>query len=103
MAIVVFAAKVVKVPGDPRLANEAPARLEAPWACYVVVNPFTGRLLWLTPSSIVNIVNDVATVRISANWSGRLSKMKRGFREFINPLTGNTFQVRTAAIIKETS
>lgn len=103
MATITFAAKVIKAPGVLMAGFSAPARIASPDKAYIVRNPFTGHVLWLTPKHIVNVINDVAAVRIDAQWSGRMGKLKRGHREFINPDTGNTFQVKTHAITKETA
>lgn len=105
METIAFAAKLIYRPGDPRWQrpDPAPGRVRVPANAYIVKNPFTGRVLWLAGSDITNIVDGVAAVRLEAAYSGRLSKAKAGFREFINPHTGNTFQVKTSAIIKETA
>lgn len=105
METLTFAAKLIYRPGDPRWQRpgQAPERVRFPNNAYVVKNPFTGRVLWLSSGQITNIVDGVAAVRLEAAYSGRLTKAKAGYREFINPVTGNTFQVKTAAIIKETS
>lgn len=99
MARVTFAAKVVQRP-----TWGAPERLDlAGLKRLCVINPFTGRDLWLRPDQIVNVVNDVAAVSFEATQSGRRKKLTRAHREFINPATGNTFLVHLSAIIQETS
>lgn len=93
MTRVTFAAKVLG-----RTLWGAPERLKVVERPVCVQNPFTGRDLWLNHDQIVNIVNDVACVSFETHQSGRRKKLRRGYREFINPATGNTFLVPLSAI-----
>ncbi|QED11489.1 hypothetical protein SEA_VITAS_66 [Microbacterium phage Vitas] len=103
MTKIAFAAEVLYGAGENKPMN-SPARVASPRAAVVVRNPFTGFNLWLRAQDVVNQVHGIAAVLLEAEPSGRFpdSPTKRGFRDFINPLTGNTFQVATRAIIKET-
>lgn len=101
MTQLAFAARVLYEPGEVK--PDAPERVLNPLHKYVVRNPFTGHKLWLRPTHIVNVVNGVATVQLDAQPSGRWYPVRHRHREFINPLTGNTFLVDTRAIIKETA
>lgn len=104
MTDLAFAAVVIAGAGVSK-PFPAPERVENPRAAVLVRNPYTGHLLWLRSRDVVNVVNGVAAVQIEAAPSGRFpdGPPKRGFREFINPLTGNTFQVELRATIKESS
>ncbi|UGL61882.1 hypothetical protein SEA_FRANKLIN22_69 [Microbacterium phage Franklin22] len=101
MAKLVFAARVLYGPGEAK--PDAPERVDNPLRAYVVRNPYTGHKLWLRSDQVVNVINGVAAVLMEANRSGRYPTqlVRRGTREYINPLTGNTFQVSTQAVIKE--
>ncbi len=101
MARITFAAVVIHDVGQHKPAGLVPARVPSPKSAIVVRNPFTGFPLTLRSGDVVNVVNGVASVLLEAAYSGRLKKITRGHREFINPLTGNTFLVSTRAIIKE--
>jgi hypothetical protein len=101
MARITFAAAVLFDAGQTKPAGLVPERVPSPKAAIVVRNPYTGFPLVLRASDVVNVVGGVASVLLEASYSGRLKKITRGKREFINPLTGNTFLVSTKAIIKE--
>jgi|SRR5690606_23608505 len=103
MTHLAFAARIVRDAGDTKTSQRVPQRVTNPTRAVLVENPFTGHDLWLAAEHVVNRVNGVASVVMPAVWSGREKKITRGHREFLNPLTGNTFLVKTTAIIKETS
>ncbi|AXH47362.1 hypothetical protein SEA_EDEN_67 [Microbacterium phage Eden] len=100
MPKIAFAADVILYPGEAKPG--APERVPSPTAAYLVRNPYSGKQLWLRSQDVLNVVNGVAAVLMEVNHSGRLpDRAVRGRREFINPLTGNTFQTSSKFIIKE--
>lgn len=101
MTHLAFAAKVLRDTGETKLQYQVPQRVTNPTRAVLVENPFTGHALWLDPAHVVNRVNGIVSVVMPAIWSGREKKLTRGHREFLNPLTGNTFLVKLNAIIKE--
>ncbi|UVT31695.1 hypothetical protein SEA_KENZERS_66 [Microbacterium phage Kenzers] len=93
---------IVRYGAGVRKPLEVPQRVEDPTAAVVVANPWTGQDMWLPKGAVVNVVNGVATVSFTAPQSFRKATAKlRGFREYINPFTGNTFRVALASITKE--
>lgn len=105
MVKLAFAARVLYATGEAKPQELIPANLprQAASAAYLLRNPFTGRRLWVSREHVVNVVDHVATVALEAPYSGRLKKITPGHREFLNPLTGNTFLASLRAIIKETA
>ncbi|AVR56737.1 hypothetical protein QDW26_gp71 [Microbacterium phage Didgeridoo] len=100
--LITFGAQVLYGAGTRKPVGLVPARVPSPNAAVVVVNPFSGHTMTIRPEDIINEVNGIATVSFRATESFRKSTIrKRGFREYINPLTGNTFRVALRAITKE--
>jgi hypothetical protein len=107
MALISFTAKVLKSAGVESDLT-APERVHDPATKVAVKNPFTGYRLWLEPSQVKNYVDGHGNVVIRAHSSGRFpttpaDRRKPNLREFINPLTGNTFMVDANNIIEETA
>ncbi|QIN93723.1 hypothetical protein QDW23_gp64 [Microbacterium phage Stromboli] len=100
--LITFGARVLYGAGERKPAGLVPARVPSPAAAVVVRNPFSGPAMTVRAEDVVNEVDGVATVAFRAVESFRRSTVrKRGFREYISPLTGNTFRVALRSITKE--
>ncbi|UVF61121.1 membrane protein [Microbacterium phage Eula] len=100
--LITFGAQVLYPAGTRKPAGLVPARVPSPTAAVVILNPYSGFSMAVRAEDIINEVNGVAPVSFRATESFRKATVrKRGFREYINPLTGNTFRVALRAITKE--
>ncbi|WNT44457.1 hypothetical protein SEA_NICKY22_66 [Microbacterium phage Nicky22] len=100
--LITFGARVRYGAAERKPAGLVPERVPSPQSAVVVINPETNRDLVVRAEDIVSIVNGVATVSFRARPSHRRSTAKkRGTREYISPLTGNTFRVALRSITKE--